>query len=79
MQQAVKKDGVDGCDFDLSRMSHASVDIERPKPEFMHIGENISINSSEPWVSPKGKTTKNEGLCLSPPPTSRTYKPIRVK
>lgn len=75
MQQAVKKDGLDGCDFDLSRMSHASVDIERPKPEFMHIGENISINSNEPWVSPKGKRTKNEGSCLSPPPTSCTYIP----
>lgn len=76
MQQAVKKDGVDGCDFNLSRMSHTSMDIERPKPEFMHVGENISINSSEAWVSPKGKRTKNGGLCLSPPPTSRTYIPI---
>lgn len=70
MQQAVKKDGIDGCDFDLSRMSHALVDIEGPKPEFMHIGENLSINSSEPWVS---KRTKNEGLCLSPPTTLLTY------
>jgi len=47
MWQAVKKDGVDGCDFDLSRMSHASVVIERSKLEFMHGGENIFITSSE--------------------------------
>lgn len=73
MQQAVKKDGVDGCDFDLSRMSHASVDREGPKPEFMHVGENISVNSSESWVSPKGKKTKNGGLCLFPPTTSHIY------
>lgn len=54
MQQAVKKDGVDGCDFDLSRMSCASLDIESPKPEFVHPGVRISINSTEPWGSPEG-------------------------
>lgn len=78
MQQAVKKDGVDGCDFDLSRMSCASLHIERPKPEFVHIGVSISISSTEPWGSCKGKRNKNDGLCLSPPPTSHTYIP-RVK
>lgn len=54
MWQAVKKDGVDGCDFELSRMSHASMVIERSKLEFMYGGENIFINSSESWVSATG-------------------------
>lgn len=52
MWQAVKEDGVDGCDFVLSRMSHTSVVTERSKLEFMHGGENISIDSVESWVSP---------------------------
>jgi len=54
MQQAVKKYRVDGCDFDLSRMTHTSVGTERPKLEFMHVSETISINSSKSWVSPRG-------------------------
>lgn len=61
MQQAVQKVGVDRYAFDLSRMSHVSVDIGSPKLVVMHISENISINYNEPWISPKGKRTKNEG------------------
>lgn len=78
MQQAVQKDGVDGCDFDLSRVSRASLDVERPKPEFVHTGKSISTNSTEPWASPEGKRNKNDGLCLSPSPTSHISIP-RVK
>lgn len=52
MWQAVKEDGVDGCDFVLSRMSHTSVVTERSKLEFMYGGKNISIDFVESWVSP---------------------------
>lgn len=63
MQQAVKKDRGEGVILTVPERV-MTVGIERPKPKLIHIVENIPINSGKPRVSPKGKRTKNSGLCF---------------